>query len=859
MNPRIFCREDFFPRALALTYSFDPLFFERIVLRDLYYGGSKDLTVVGDQNELREAVTRYSGQFNYLGKSYLLAPAETAGAFHPKLLLRIGNKGARLLMGSGNITFGGWGGNRELAYQLNLDANLPGSAVTVNHILTHVSSYLTSEVGRNSLDRLRDYPWLAVTDDSISNILMTTPDEPLAAQLQRRWAGRRFNSMVIFTGSTDEHGAFIRWCHDQFGVEECVVAVSPENASFVKDDIDRCPVRVSLAPFVGSQMLHAKFYWFDGPDGPAAIVGSANCSSAAWLRSPLQGRGNVETIQIYDFADPKDFEAILSVIPDARVAIERCSPTEKPVEDQTAPFYFVKAIHLHRGHGFLDVVLNQPLPGNAVARLIGPPGIEITLLPTDNGLLKGQVSETVIWPETTCLAKVQIVVDGGSVFETPMHWLDDMDAISQTANIKPPAEPFKNLPRSRTSSEHDKVVSDLAMISASIFSESAAYRDPPRRRAGGKQTDNGRVIEPVKPEDLVKSLNDVEVKQGELSRDAGAGVYLSMNGVMRALFEEVESLPVPDDGTIITDPDVPVSPVKRVPTDDTSGKKDRELPADRHRKRLKDDLNDFFDKFSAEKFANDCTASKLVQAAAYPLAIALLGERGGWLLPEESSAAVTRVVDILLNRNRVGRNERGLLEEVCNRYRVEGQEDIFLQVVGDGTLWVVLLAVMAQLSWKKKFDRFERAINLHRVYGCDAMRSDTNIGKLTTLVTRLDVEKAHELIACEAPCIATAIEAIEKLLREGKDTLLAEQLSQEHQVGDLIWHPEVGWGLVNGMSSSTTMDAYLHLRGETRKVAKKSFYLNLRMASEKSIELKKHLDAILLEQPRTAGVMGMLS
>ena len=334
------------------------------MLRDLGYGSSTDITVVGDRNQLQEAVTRYAGQFNYLGKSYLLAQAETRRVFHPKLLLRIGNKGARLLLGSGNLTFGGWGGNRELAYQLHLDANEPGSAATVNYVLDHVTPYLTSEVGINALDRLRDYPWLAVQDEVASSILMTKPEEPLAAQLERRWAGRRFDRMLVLTGSTDERGAFITWCHKQFGIEECVVAVSPENASFVKNDIDRCPVKVSLAPFTGSQMLHAKFYWFDGPDGPAAIVGSANCSSAAWLLSPING-GNVEAIQIYDSADAADFEAILSAIPAERVAVERARPAEATAEENSAPVFFTKAMHLHRGQGFLDVVLNQPLPEGA--------------------------------------------------------------------------------------------------------------------------------------------------------------------------------------------------------------------------------------------------------------------------------------------------------------------------------------------------------------------------------------------------------------------------------------------------------------------------------------------------------------
>ncbi len=40
MNPREFCKEGAYPIAILLTFDFDPLFFERIVLPDLWRGGA---------------------------------------------------------------------------------------------------------------------------------------------------------------------------------------------------------------------------------------------------------------------------------------------------------------------------------------------------------------------------------------------------------------------------------------------------------------------------------------------------------------------------------------------------------------------------------------------------------------------------------------------------------------------------------------------------------------------------------------------------------------------------------------------------------------------------------------------------
>lgn len=47
MNPRHFLREPGYPIALLTTYSFDPYFFERLVLPDLWAGGSNSVLVPG--------------------------------------------------------------------------------------------------------------------------------------------------------------------------------------------------------------------------------------------------------------------------------------------------------------------------------------------------------------------------------------------------------------------------------------------------------------------------------------------------------------------------------------------------------------------------------------------------------------------------------------------------------------------------------------------------------------------------------------------------------------------------------------------------------------------------------------------
>ena len=71
--------------------------------------------------------------------------------------------------------------------------------------------------------------------------------------------------------------------------------------------------------------MHAKFYWFTGRDGDAALMGSANCSAAAWITG--NGFGNFEAVVPYDAPSEADFKGILSVFEGKRLPPERALVT----------------------------------------------------------------------------------------------------------------------------------------------------------------------------------------------------------------------------------------------------------------------------------------------------------------------------------------------------------------------------------------------------------------------------------------------------------------------------------------------------------------------------------------------------
>ena len=207
MNPRDFLREPEYPIAILATYSFDLYFFERFVLPDLWAGGSNKVLVLVDQGELRSALKSHLGALRHLGRRYFLQPVEWRGAFHPKVFLRLGDEGGLAWVGSNNLTRGGWGGNSELGGAWRLDrSGLDGSG-WLPDLLRYLDS-ITTGLARELLDQTLRLPWLAdIPGDSRHDVLISH-QEPIGVQLGRRWAGRRFTSLKLLTGSTDSDAGF---------------------------------------------------------------------------------------------------------------------------------------------------------------------------------------------------------------------------------------------------------------------------------------------------------------------------------------------------------------------------------------------------------------------------------------------------------------------------------------------------------------------------------------------------------------------------------------------------------------------------------------------------------------------------
>jgi hypothetical protein len=98
--------------VLCTSYALSLSFFEAVVLNKLTARAAPVCTLLIDTEGVRSALDEFGPQ--HAGRMYDVEPvAVDKGCFHPKILLLANQVDVHLVVGSGNLTFSGWGRNLE--------------------------------------------------------------------------------------------------------------------------------------------------------------------------------------------------------------------------------------------------------------------------------------------------------------------------------------------------------------------------------------------------------------------------------------------------------------------------------------------------------------------------------------------------------------------------------------------------------------------------------------------------------------------------------------------------------------------------------------------------------------------------
>ena len=283
-------------RAIFTTYALSLSFFEAVVLDRLVRGGGRNALILADPEGIRFGLSEQGAC--RAGREYELEPVACGtGAFHPKISALLAADDAHLLIGSGNLTFGGWGMNLETIEHLHPSfaaeafddvADMFELMNIADHIRCGVSDEFDAiaahlRLAATSSPRSGNFRVLHSVGGSIADQLISFADDLGGA-----------TRLTVASPYFDNNGGALLRLAQRLGCDDIRLHVHPGSAvrgvmgANWPDPMPGNPVCIT-APFDDKdRRLHAKCFEVMCRRGRLVLSGSANATSAGLER------GNVE-------------------------------------------------------------------------------------------------------------------------------------------------------------------------------------------------------------------------------------------------------------------------------------------------------------------------------------------------------------------------------------------------------------------------------------------------------------------------------------------------------------------------------------------------------------------------------------
>ncbi len=295
--------------AIFTCYNFDPIFFESYFIPKMRLCGVGNVVVILDAGNYDKLLEDYPGfGLSTEHHRYTIVRRESpfGGVFHPKISLLIGRSAGLLVVGSGNLTYGGLSLNEEVwsAFSLKTEDSV------YMPLFAMAWEYLRSLKDEKSLLTAMQYNWMLSNSDWLQNAEESDAYEPvrvkdeifrfisngngrsILGEIEKIIAGEKVLSIDIVSPFYDESGLLLDSLQSIFVPEIMRCAIS-RTGIFPYDKIARSErsclfydwEEIFSANRGSMHNLHAKLFQFHTKTRTVFVCGSANATYAA-----LQGK-----------------------------------------------------------------------------------------------------------------------------------------------------------------------------------------------------------------------------------------------------------------------------------------------------------------------------------------------------------------------------------------------------------------------------------------------------------------------------------------------------------------------------------------------------------------------------------------
>lgn len=280
--------------ALMTTFNFDVSFFERSILNRLYENNVKKVSLFADSYELNKALSEID--YTSIGKKYIVNPIEMKEAFHPKLILLLGQAAAKLVVASANITVSGYLKNGEIFNVFDYDDKHPENLKVVNSAIRFFEQLNDRSFNQDKalFDEIKDLVYYGKTSENSELHLLHNLDESILTQVEK--IVDDVTEIDIAVPYYDNYAFALEVLHMSFPDakinlylqhKKCKFPLEHKNDSFITSifAFDKCND--------SSAFYHGKVFRFTTPEATYFLYGSANCTKSA-LTKATKENGNVE-------------------------------------------------------------------------------------------------------------------------------------------------------------------------------------------------------------------------------------------------------------------------------------------------------------------------------------------------------------------------------------------------------------------------------------------------------------------------------------------------------------------------------------------------------------------------------------
>lgn len=283
-------------KALFTTYSLSLTFFETIILRALRSAQCNEIWVVADADGYRTSLMERGS--TGVGYEYRLIPIGLRnGVFHPKCCYLAGPDGDLLLIGSGNLTFGGFGRNLEVLETLSSQRHaqcfhefaefliaLQSRTDVVCPDFEWADTFAARALEARSSSEVADYPKLLTSTTSSIRTQIAAELESLG----------EVKHLTILSPFFDPDAKAVQQLATETKVSEVRIALplGSEESAFPFPKTKKWPLKVSAVTLRGeadNRRLHAKWMEWKSTAGTLTLTGSVNATAQA-----LSGTNNIE-------------------------------------------------------------------------------------------------------------------------------------------------------------------------------------------------------------------------------------------------------------------------------------------------------------------------------------------------------------------------------------------------------------------------------------------------------------------------------------------------------------------------------------------------------------------------------------